>query len=192
MWSNLLAAIVLYTFDLSILFKGYAAEENFYFRLNKVLQKRDAGDIQKCTEYLHYLMKGLEALPAYTPEDRKQGFLWRGVNSLGRSDLLLNYKQGRQVYWRGFSSATPKREVALHFAKSSGPGGVLLRLALLPSLSRSRDIRSLSALRAEDEVLLFPNFGSMVTRGLYVDEDRDGFETIDILEQDMSSDVFEF
>jgi hypothetical protein len=80
MWSNLLAAIVLYTFDLSILFKGYAAEENFYFRLNKVLQKRDAGDIQKCTEYLHYLMKGLEALPAYTPEDRKQGFLWRGVN----------------------------------------------------------------------------------------------------------------
>jgi hypothetical protein len=33
------------------------------------------------------------------------------------------------------------------------------------------------------QVLLFPNFGSMVTRGLYVDEDRDGFETIDILEQ---------
>jgi hypothetical protein len=35
-WQDPLAAIVLYTFDLSILFPGTKPEENFYFSLNKV------------------------------------------------------------------------------------------------------------------------------------------------------------
>jgi hypothetical protein len=35
-WRDPLAAIVLYTFDLSILFPLTSPEENFYFSLNKV------------------------------------------------------------------------------------------------------------------------------------------------------------
>jgi hypothetical protein len=35
-WHDPLAAIVLYTFDLSILFPWTKPEENFYFSLNKV------------------------------------------------------------------------------------------------------------------------------------------------------------
>jgi hypothetical protein len=35
-WSDPLAAIVMYTFDLSMLSKGLEQEKNFYFRLNKV------------------------------------------------------------------------------------------------------------------------------------------------------------
>ena len=37
-WAAPLAAIVMYTFDLSILSKNLEAEKNFYFRLNKVLK----------------------------------------------------------------------------------------------------------------------------------------------------------
>jgi hypothetical protein len=37
-WVAPLAAIVMYTFDLSILSKDFAQEKNFYFRLNKVSQ----------------------------------------------------------------------------------------------------------------------------------------------------------
>ena len=68
--------------------------------------------------------------------------------SEGRDLLLRNYQRGRKVHWSGFSSASPSREVALQFA---GVGGVLLRLDLLPQGSRARDIRALSALRAEEE-----------------------------------------
>ncbi len=68
--------------------------------------------------------------------------------SEGRELLLRNYQRGRKVHWSGFSSATPRREVALQFA---GPGGVLLRLDLLPHASRARDISALSALHAEEE-----------------------------------------
>ena len=58
--------------------------------------------------------------------------------SEGRDLLLRNYQRGRKVHWSGFSSATPRREVALQFA---GAGGVLLRLDLLPPASRARDTR---------------------------------------------------
>ena len=77
--------------------------------------------------------------------------LFSSCRSAGRNDLLTHYTRGCQVHWNGFSSASPKREVALQFARSGGPGGVLLKLDLLAVKSRSRDIRSLSALTAEDE-----------------------------------------
>jgi hypothetical protein len=41
-----------------------------------VLQKRDPAEIEGCKGYLHFLMKGLEALPPYNPQD----VLWRGVS----------------------------------------------------------------------------------------------------------------
>jgi hypothetical protein len=41
-----------------------------------VLQKRNPTEIEGCKEYLHFLMKGLEALKPYNPQD----VLWRGVS----------------------------------------------------------------------------------------------------------------
>jgi hypothetical protein len=70
----------------------------------------------------------------------------------GRDALSQHYSHGRPVHWSGFSSASPSRKVALNFA---GAGGVLLRLILLPKDSRSRDIQRLSAISAENEVLLY-------------------------------------
>jgi hypothetical protein len=37
-WADPLAAIVMYTFDLSMLSKGLDQDKNFYFRLNKVVK----------------------------------------------------------------------------------------------------------------------------------------------------------
>lgn len=90
---------------------------------------------------------------------RKLTAAWRPCRSAGRQMLLEHYRQGRQVHWSGFSSATPRKEVALQFARSCGEGGVLLKLSLLPGGSRSRDIRDLSAIRAEDEV--FPSLAAI-------------------------------
>ena len=74
---------------------------------------------------------------------------------------MLHYRQGKQVLWSGFSSATPIKEVALNFARSKGQGGVLLRISLLPNGSRSRDIQAFSAIPGEDEACSprpFPRF----------------------------------
>jgi hypothetical protein len=56
-----------------------------------------------------------------------------------------------QVYWSGFSSASPDRAVAVQFA---GPGGVLLRIRVLQEGSRARDVRLLSTITTEYEVHL--------------------------------------
>jgi hypothetical protein len=45
----------------------------------QVLQGRDADKIALCSEYMHYLMTGLEALPPYSVEGTDT-ILWRGVN----------------------------------------------------------------------------------------------------------------
>lgn len=46
----------------------------------QVLQERDTAKIEACTEYLHYLMRGLEALPPYSARNGAQIVLWRGVS----------------------------------------------------------------------------------------------------------------
>jgi hypothetical protein len=75
---------------------------------------------------------------------------WTLGCSSGRDELARNYMQGRRVHWSGFSSASPDRDVALKFA---GSNGVLLKLSLLKSGSRTRDIHCLSAIQEEHEVI---------------------------------------
>jgi hypothetical protein len=174
-----LAAIVLYSFDLSLLDPTAPRENNFYFRLNKVMQERNPVKIKKCEPYLYYLMKGLEALPPVGADV----IVWRGVSREGRDELLKHYIMGRRVHWSSFSSATLERKVAEEFA---GTGGVLLQIQLLPNVSRSRNISELSAIRSEREVVLLPNFCVTVTRAL---NRVDGFDVITLLEQ---SDVVDY
>jgi hypothetical protein len=75
--------------------------------------------------------------------------------SAGRDALSRHYRQGRRVYWSGFSSASSDMHVALKFA---GANGVLLRLTLPKAGSRSRDIHDLSAITSEREVLSLQHF----------------------------------
>ena len=103
----LLAAIVAFTFDLSLVFLDSAPHHNLYFRLNQVpppchpgppppplgaaacesrvgwaggrqvLRERDARHMAVCAPLLYYLMRGLEALPPLVSDGAS--FLWRGV-----------------------------------------------------------------------------------------------------------------
>jgi hypothetical protein len=131
-----LPAIVLYTFDLAELGAEAQPADNFYHRLNELLRRREAAQMEASADYLHYLLVGLEALPPYVPTGGQP--LWRGVDGDGRTRLLEHYTRGKVVYWSGLSSASGDKAVARGFA---GAGGVLLHLTMLEQGSRSRDIR---------------------------------------------------
>jgi hypothetical protein len=90
-----MAAIAMYTFDLSLITIDALPEENFYHRLNHALRLRDPAFLQEGKAYLHYLMKGLESLPSYTWAEG--GWLWRGVSAEGRDRVVEQYTEMRQV-----------------------------------------------------------------------------------------------
>ena len=181
-WPMYLAAIVMYTFDLCSVDLKTLPEDNFYFRLNELLRKRDPKMLRECSDYLHYLLKGLESLPSY----RSDKFLWRGVDPKGREIVLKNYTLSKRVHWSGFSSASTDRAKAQDFAQH---GGVLLRIRLLEEDSLGRDVQLLSAISSEKEVLLLPNIRLMVTEAC---RKLDGMDTIDVLELPERSDTFVF
>ena len=174
-WRPYLAAIVMYTFDVNAVHIGSKPPDNFYHKLNSVLRTRDPSKLQMCSDYLHYLHKGLESLPSYgLPAD---SFLWRGVDYRQRATFLERYKKSVSVHWSAFSSATTVREKAMDFAQN---GGLLLRISLLDKGSVARDLCLLSAWPSENEVLLLPNMKLKVTQGL---RKLEGFDTIDLLEE---------
>lgn len=181
-WPGPLAAIVMYTFDLSLVDITAPPQGNFYHCLNGALRRRDPVALSACRPFLWYLMRGLEALPSPTGG----AWLWRGVGPDGRELVEANYTLGRKLHWSGISSATTQRAVAEHFANGragSAAGaagrGILLRVRLARQGSLARDVRLLSALPGEAEALLLPNFACRVTEEL---RDVDGWPTIDLLE----------
>ena len=58
-WPMLVAAIVMYTFDLCLIRPpdSFDPTTNFYYLLNKALQTRDAAVLRPCTAYLYYLVR---------------------------------------------------------------------------------------------------------------------------------------
>jgi hypothetical protein len=91
----LLAAIAMYTLDLCIITPSSLPEDNFYHLLNRALRRRDPNFLREGRNYMYYLMRGLEALPAYTSE--AGGWLWRGVSATGRQRVVKEYTLMRQV-----------------------------------------------------------------------------------------------
>jgi len=172
----MLFAIVLYTFDLCLIAPGQARETNFYYSLNIHLRSRSPQFLQRCHGFLYYLMTGLDRLPAFDGD-----YLYRGIDAVGADHARAEYTQGRSCHWSGFSSATPELGPSKQFAKQSGPGGVILRIKVLKKDARARDIRKYSAFAGEDEVLLLPNYKTMVISEAQMD-DKLGVDVIDLLE----------
>ena len=177
-WPPLLAAVAIYTFDLSLLSPAAPPEDNFDWRLNERLRQRDPRALHECQASLHYLMAALQALPSYGAAAGAAGVVvWRGVPREARGALADNYRLGRRVHWSGFSSASAVRGVAERFA---GEGGALVRVRLVGARSLGRDLRLVSALPSEAEVLVLPNFAGRVTEEL---RPLDGVDTVDLLEE---------
>ena len=56
-WPMLLAAIMMYTFDLSLLFLGIAQEENYYFRINQVKKNQSNTDPYYSKKEMDFFIK---------------------------------------------------------------------------------------------------------------------------------------
>ena len=67
------------------------------------------------------------------------------------------------------------------FAERSGASGVIPRIRLLDRNSRARDIRRFSAFADENEVVLLPNFKTMVAQEATYDASI-GMDVIDLNE----------
>lgn len=127
-------------------------------------------------------MTGLNRLPAWQGE-----VLYRGIDAGGATRARREYTDGRICHWSGFSSASMSVDPARNFA---GPGGVIVRICLLKTNSRSRDIQDLSAFAGEDEILLLPNFKTMVIKETTYDAEI-GMNVIDLKEKaETKADVF--
>jgi hypothetical protein len=85
----------MYTFDLSLITLESSPENNFYHLLNQALRRRDPAFLREGSAYMYYLLKGLEALPAYTLDTGS--WLWRGVSAEGRNRVVEQYTEMRQV-----------------------------------------------------------------------------------------------
>lgn len=186
--SAMALAIAMFTMDVSLVASTTLPKNtNFYFQLNKKLRTRDPLFISACHGYLYYLMTGLQRLPAYRCE-----FVYRGIDKNGAPRALKEYRLGRSCHWSAFSSAVPEDGLrnAINFAKSSGAGGLILRVTTLGDESRIRDIRDLSAFPDEAEVLLLTNFKTVVISKKKFDP-KIGLDVIDLVEKsDEDTDVF--
>eukprot|EP01124_Arcella_intermedia_P026772 TRINITY_DN5111_c0_g7_i1.p2 TRINITY_DN5111_c0_g7~~TRINITY_DN5111_c0_g7_i1.p2 ORF type:complete len:112 (-),score=34.15 TRINITY_DN5111_c0_g7_i1:9-320(-) len=70
---------------------------------------------------------------------------------------LEEYKTGKVVVWRAFSSSTKKINVAIDFIK--GKKGTLFMI----NSKTSREISDFSAMKSEEEVLFLPNTTFKIT-----------------------------
>eukprot|EP00931_Biecheleriopsis_adriatica_P098324 TRINITY_DN7225_c0_g3_i2.p1 TRINITY_DN7225_c0_g3~~TRINITY_DN7225_c0_g3_i2.p1 ORF type:complete len:944 (-),score=82.85 TRINITY_DN7225_c0_g3_i2:70-2901(-) len=171
-------AVVAFTLEIQMSHLDATPEDEFYKVYGNVLRERQPDNLRLLCGYSHYLFKGLLALPAYT------GCLWRGIS--GRRAVVNGAKNHNkklmEITWSAFSSASPDRRVAKHFASkpkveevqdlddSIFPGvtGVIFRLEVE---SCAYDIRSCSAFAAEDERLLLPNTHFLVEEMPHLSED---------------------
>eukprot|EP00811_Abedinium_folium_P020130 NODE_2909_length_2122_cov_16.080201.p1 GENE.NODE_2909_length_2122_cov_16.080201~~NODE_2909_length_2122_cov_16.080201.p1 ORF type:complete len:612 (-),score=166.62 NODE_2909_length_2122_cov_16.080201:226-2061(-) len=169
---SMVFSIVMYTFDLCLIAlpTDYNRPHTFYYVLNSMLRKRNGDFLKSAHGYLYYLMTGLYRLPPSV------GHVYRGIDRDGAKAARRKFCEGNKLHWSGFSSATPTLSVAKDFARG---GGVVLQIKLLNTDSKSRDIRLLSALPREEEILLLPNIQLFVVKGA---ENRDGTDFIELME----------
>jgi hypothetical protein len=146
--AGMVFAIILYSFDCTFTDPDAQREENFYYQLNARLRKRDPKFLSAAHGFLFYLMTGLFRLRPY------RGTLYRGIDVDKAGSVRKKFQVGMRLSWAGFNSATPDLDIAKSFA---GEDGVILRIKTLEADSNSRDIRNLSAIPGESEVLLLPN-----------------------------------
>lgn len=146
-------AIVLYTFDVNLVALGHPKAANFYFQLNAKLRLREGHFLKAAHSYLYYLMTGLSRLPCHS------GSVFRGIDAEKADSARNKFKQGSKHHWSAFSSSTLNIALAEDFSKY---GGIILKINLLSSNSRSKNISILSAIPSEEEVLLLPNLPLLV------------------------------
>jgi len=166
---NMVFAISMYTFDLGLL-GDFNPGDNFYYNFNHMYREDQERFWDSCKGYLFYLLQGLDRLDGYQlPEG---SFLYRGVDKESARRVRATLQQGSTIIWAAFSSATKEEDEAASFARSEDGDidGIIFRIKLLERNSKCRDISLFSMYPDEKEVLLLPNFTTIVEKGPREDE----------------------
>jgi len=118
--------------------------ETLYKVLNSTLITRDQTILQKWQPFLYYLMKGLSKLPSFN------GLAYRGLK--GRLTKISNqYFINNEIVWIAFTSTSKKQEIPYRFI-GNGEGTMMVIQVI-----DGKEIKDLSLISHEDEVLLAPN-----------------------------------
>jgi len=159
-----LFALAMYTYDLGL---NGDIHENFYWILNKMLQKREPALINLWKPYLFFLQTVLAHFPDY------DGTVYRGMKSGNFTD---EYNKNRRIHWSGFSSTTSSLQIAQKFA---GHDGVIFQI----NICNGKKISDYSFYNREDEVLLSPNMAFLVIKPLY---SKNGYKWIKLCQENPS------
>mmetsp|Transcript_46200 Transcript_46200/g.103603 ORF Transcript_46200/g.103603 Transcript_46200/m.103603 type:complete len:238 (+) Transcript_46200:189-902(+) len=175
---TMLWAIIVYTMDVRKL-PGSGEDQNVYRHLNAALQARSMEILEKIQFFLHFLLSGLQRIPAVPSEEHEGGTLfYRGVPSTHRKVIEEKYTVGKVITWSGFSSVTSDLNVARQ--EFAGDYGIVFCVRA----RTARDISGISAIPSEKEAILLPNFRAVVLRGLTPREgDPLHISTLDLFEQ---------
>lgn len=166
-------AIVFYSYDLALVDPDDWSSDktdNWYYVQNVILQERNYEKLRVMQGYLFFFNKGLRKLPDW------QGVLYRGIDEIGAELIKSNYTEGRRVHFSATSSATSCPDVSVSFAGDRG-------VVLIMRVRTGREIRFISAIENEQEVLLFPNTAFLVTKAFYFNEDL-GCHAVEMMEAD--------
>eukprot|EP00971_Amphidinium_carterae_P021967 433247-Amphidinium_carterae.3 len=119
-------------------------------------------------------------IPPVQPDPSKPGLLfYRGISASKRAAVAAKYQpQGQTIHWSGMSSVTSDLDIARQFA---GSDGVLFVI----TCRSARDVSELSAIPAEREALLLPNFRATVVQPLQAPQadDKLRISVVELLEQ---------
>lgn len=115
---------------------------------------------------MFFILSALRKLPNH------KGIVFRGNKT--PEIVAKEYTTGREIFWSGFTSTTTDVNVAEQFA---GPKGVVFRI----KVNSGRMISMFSALGRENEVLLPPNAGLIVSEEMH--NEPDGQQFVDLVEK---------
>ena len=169
-------ALNIYTLDTRQIVSLTPKHVNLFCEYALLLRKRDPVINRQLAGYSYYFFHGLNKLPDWAGE------LYRGIDAAGVALIKQHYKLSKSIHWTAMSSATPSPAVARAFA---GADGIVLRI----TVKTGKDIRQFSAIPAEDEVLLRPNFRMVVMSEPKMDA-AIGVEVIDLHEREEGTFTF--
>ena len=137
-------------------------DNQLYFLFNKACRERDAAAVQRFQNFSYHFVAALNKLPNFPLAARQN--LYRGFGQ--RLDEMNDlYRDGNVIWWHYTSSSSLHRETAYKdFARRSGT------LVEITQLCNAKDIRALSMIPSEGELLILPNTEFKVKLALSCDQ----------------------
>jgi serine/threonine protein kinase len=137
-------------------------DNQLYFLFNKACRGRDAAAVQRFQNFSFHFVSALNKLPNFPLADGQSLYRGFGQRLEEMNDL---YRDSSAIWWHYTSSSSLHRETAYKdFARKSGT------LMEITRVCNAKDIRALSMIPAEGELLILPNTEFKVKLALSCDQ----------------------